>query len=75
MSKAMQTTVVCQDPGDGSGDVFIDLHPDVLKVLNIGLGDLLSIELANGSLALKPIREVDAKSWGWFRPKAATGYR
>jgi antitoxin ChpS len=72
MSKAMQTTVVCQDPGDGSSDVFIDLHPDVFKVLNIGLGDLLSIELANGSLALKPIREVGAKSWGWFRPEAAT---
>nr|WP_314576466.1 AbrB/MazE/SpoVT family DNA-binding domain-containing protein [uncultured Pseudomonas sp.] len=62
MSKAMQTTVLCQDPGDSSGDVIIDLHPDVLKTLNIGLGDSLSIELAEGSLVLKPIREVDAKS-------------
>ena len=62
MIEAIQTTVVCQDLGDGSGDVIIDLHPDVLKTLNIGLGDSLSIELAEGSLVLKPIREVDAKS-------------
>lgn len=62
MSEAIQPTVVCQDLGDGSGDVIIDLHPDVLKALNIGLGDSLRIELADGSLVLKPIREVDAKS-------------
>lgn len=62
MSEAIQTTVVCQDLGDGSGDVIIDLHPDVLRALNIGLGDSLRIELADGSLVLKPIREVDAKS-------------
>lgn len=62
MSEAVQTTVVCQDPRDGSGDVIIDLHPDVLKALNIGLGDSLRIELADGSLVLEPIRKIDAKS-------------
>lgn len=62
MSELMQTTVVCQDPGDDSGDVIIDLHPDVLKAMNVGLGDSLSIELADGSMVLKPIREVKAKS-------------
>jgi len=40
----------------------MDLHPDVLKALDIGLGDSLRIELADGFLVLKPIREVDAKS-------------
>lgn len=58
----MQTTVVCQEPGDDSGDVIIDLHSDVLKAMNVGLGDSLSIELADGSMVLKPIREVTAKS-------------
>jgi antitoxin ChpS len=58
----MQTTVVCQDPGDGSGDVIIDFHPDVLRTMNISLGDSLSIELADGAMVLKPTREVDAKS-------------
>jgi hypothetical protein len=43
MSEAIQTTVVCQDLGDGSGDVIIDLHPDVLRALNIGLGDSLGL--------------------------------
>lgn len=62
MSESMQTTLVCQDPGDDSGDVIIDLRPDVLKAMNVGLGDSLSIELADGSMVLKPIREVKAKS-------------
>jgi hypothetical protein len=62
MSEAMKTTVVCQDPGDGSGDVIIDLSPDVLQAMHIGLGDSLSIELVGGSIVLKPIREVEAKS-------------
>lgn len=62
MSEAMDTTVVCQDSGDCSGDVIIDLHPDILKALTISLGDSLSIELGDRSLILKPIREVDAKS-------------
>jgi hypothetical protein len=35
MIEAIQTTVVCQDLGDGSGDV--------LKALNIGLGDSLGL--------------------------------
>jgi len=62
MSESMQTAVVCQDPGDGSGDVIIDLDPDVLRIMNVGLGDLLSIELVDGAMVLKPTREVDAKS-------------
>ena len=62
MSESMQTTVVCQDPGDGSGDVIIDLHPDVLRTMNVGLGDSLSIEFADGAMVLKPTRGVDAKS-------------
>ncbi|MNJ45230.1 hypothetical protein D3C77_403170 [compost metagenome] len=58
----MRTTVICQDPGDGSGDVIIDLPPDVLKAMNVGVGDSLSIELINGSIVLKPVRDVDANS-------------
>jgi antitoxin ChpS len=62
MGESIQTTVVCQALGDGSGDVIIDLHPDVLRAMNIGLGDVLSIELADGAMVLKPIREDDSKS-------------
>lgn len=60
MSESLRTTVTCQDPGDGSGDVIIDLPPDVLKAMNVGLGDLLSIELVEGAIVLKPVRDADS---------------
>ncbi|WP_448646219.1 AbrB/MazE/SpoVT family DNA-binding domain-containing protein [Pseudomonas mohnii] len=62
MTDSVQTTVKCQDPGDGSGDVIIDLPSEVLASMNIGLGDLLTIELVDGSILLKPIRDADTKS-------------
>ena len=52
----------CQDPGDGSGDVIIDLPPDVLAAINVGLGDSLSIELVNGTIVLRPIRDANTQS-------------
>lgn len=61
MSESVRTLVKCQDPGDGSGDVIIDLPPDVLVALNVGLGDLLSIELVEGSIVMKPIRNACTK--------------
>ncbi|SDG58761.1 AbrB family transcriptional regulator [Pseudomonas abietaniphila] len=45
MSESVRAVVKCQDPGDGSGDVIIDVPPDVLAGMNVGLGDSLSIEL------------------------------
>jgi antitoxin component of MazEF toxin-antitoxin module len=62
MSESVQMTVRCQDPGDGSGDLIIDLPPDVLAAMNVGLGDPLSIELVDGSIVLKPSRVGDTKS-------------
>ncbi|KAB0496475.1 AbrB/MazE/SpoVT family DNA-binding domain-containing protein [Pseudomonas vancouverensis] len=62
MGDSVRATVKCQDPGDGSGDVIIDLPPDVLAAMNVGLGDLLTIELVEGSIVLRPIRDTDAKS-------------
>lgn len=62
MSDSLQTTVICQDPGDGSGDVIIDLPPDMLAAMDVGLGDSLSIELVDGSIVLKPIRGTDSES-------------
>lgn len=56
MSKPVRATVKCQDSGDGSGDVIIDLPQEVLIALNVGLGDLLSVELINSTIELRPIR-------------------
>lgn len=62
MSDCVRTIVKCQDPGDGSGDVIIDLPQDVLAALNLGLGDLLSVEQVDGSILLKPIRDAGTES-------------
>jgi antitoxin ChpS len=62
MRDSVRTTVKFQYPGDGSGDVIIDLPPDVLAAMSVGLGDLLTIELVEESIVLKPIRDADAKS-------------
>ncbi|WP_124322267.1 AbrB/MazE/SpoVT family DNA-binding domain-containing protein [Pseudomonas chlororaphis] len=57
MSQSASTTVKCQDPGDGSGDVIVDLPTDILKELSLTVGDKLSIELVDGAIVLKPIRD------------------
>ncbi|PYD04890.1 AbrB family transcriptional regulator [Pseudomonas syringae pv. maculicola] len=61
MKEPVRTTVKCQDPGDGSGDVIIDLPDDILKSMGLNLGDFLAIELVGGSIVLKPIRYADAQ--------------
>lgn len=61
MSESVRTTVKCQDPGDGSGDVIIDLPSDLLESMNLDLGDSLSIELVEGAIVLRPIRDADVQ--------------
>lgn len=61
MSDSLQTTVICQDPADGSKDVIIDLHPDVLAAMSVGLDDSLSIELVDGSILLKQIHDTNTQ--------------
>ncbi|MFR0676016.1 hypothetical protein ACLUUI_20325 [Enterobacterales bacterium AW_CKDN230030176-1A_HGKHYDSX7] len=62
MSDSLQTTVICQDPDEGSGDFIIDLPPAMLAAMDVGLGDSLSIELVDGSIVLKPIRGTNSES-------------
>lgn len=62
MNKSVRKTVKCQDPGDGSGDVIIDLPDDILESMGLNIGDVLTIELIGGSIVLKPIRNADAPS-------------
>ena len=62
MNDSLATIVICQDPDDSSGDIIIDLPPDVLAAMDVGLGDILSIELVDGSIVLKPIREINTRS-------------
>ena len=62
MTQSVRTLVKCQDPADGSGDVIIDLPPDVLAAINVGLGDSLTIELGNGVIVVRPIRDANTQS-------------
>ena len=54
MIEAQRWTVKCQAPADGSGDVIIDLPPDLLSSLGLSIGDVLTIELIEGAIVLTP---------------------
>lgn len=58
MNESVRTTVKCQDAGDGSGDVIIDLPDDIVESMALNVGDLLSIELIDGSIVLKPVADT-----------------
>lgn len=60
MSNSTRLTVKCQDLGDGSGDVIIDLPPELLAAMGLGIGDRLSIELIGNTIVLTPIRDCDS---------------
>jgi antitoxin component of MazEF toxin-antitoxin module len=44
--------VVCKDPGDGSGDVIVELPSELLEKLGWTLGDELAIEKGEESISL-----------------------
>ncbi|EPG4769830.1 AbrB/MazE/SpoVT family DNA-binding domain-containing protein [Pseudomonas aeruginosa] len=54
--------VVCQDPGDGSGDVVIELPSELLERLGWSLGDELSVEAGEGNIYLKLKQRADGAS-------------
>jgi hypothetical protein len=62
MIESVQTIVKCKDPGDDRGDVIIDLRPDVLAAMNSGFGDSLRIEIIDGSIVSKPLRDTETQS-------------
>ncbi|QAY84025.1 AbrB/MazE/SpoVT family DNA-binding domain-containing protein [Pseudomonas arsenicoxydans] len=54
MTEAQRWTVKCQDPADGSGDVVIDLPPELLDSLGLNIGDVLTIEVIGDAIVLTP---------------------
>lgn len=57
----LRMKVKCQDPGDGSGDVIVELPPEILKELDVTVGDQLSIESIDGVIVLKPVRDATSE--------------
>ncbi|POF90728.1 hypothetical protein BGP80_23375 [Pseudomonas putida] len=44
MNESVRTTLKCQEPGDGTGDVITDLPDDILERMGLKIGDSLSIQ-------------------------------
>lgn len=55
MTEAQRWIVKCQDPGDGSGDVIVDLPPELVMQLGLGVGSELAIEKVDDVVVLKPV--------------------
>lgn len=53
--------VRCQNPGDGCGDLMIEIPQVVLTTMGVGLGDGLSTEKVGDVITLKPIRDGQDK--------------
>lgn len=58
MSETQSWTVRYQDTADGTGDVIVDLPPELLTSLGLVLGDELTIEVIDGAIVLKPKRNT-----------------
>ena len=54
MTESEAWTVRCQDTEDGSGDFIVDFPPELLEKMGWGLGDVLTVEVIEGSIVLKP---------------------
>jgi antitoxin component of MazEF toxin-antitoxin module len=54
--------IACQDPGDGSGDVIVELPSELLEQLGWGLGDELSVEAGEEYICLKLKQRADGAS-------------
>ena len=54
--------VVCQDPGDSSGDVIIELPSELLEQLGWSLGDELSVEAGEENICLKLKQRAEGAS-------------
>jgi hypothetical protein len=50
--------VKCQNTEDGTGDIIIDLPPELLDQMGLGVGDHLELTIANGTLVLTPMNNA-----------------
>lgn len=53
-SDAKRWKAICQDPGDGSGDLIVDLPPDLIASLGLRVGDVLTMVVIHGAIVLTP---------------------
>lgn len=58
MSDSTPWIVQCHDAGDGTGDAFVILQPETLAKLGLDIGNVLIVEVVNGLIVLKPVRDM-----------------
>ncbi|MGV6953156.1 antitoxin Xre/MbcA/ParS toxin-binding domain-containing protein [Pseudomonas chlororaphis] len=56
MNESKRWTVKCQDTADGSGDVIVNLPPELLTKVGLDIGDALTLEVVDGVIVLRPLR-------------------
>jgi antitoxin ChpS len=54
MSESDRWIAKCQDAGDGSGDLIVDLPLELLAKTGLIIGDELDLEIVNGAIVLTP---------------------
>lgn len=62
MSELLQSTVICQDLGDGSDDLVIGIPQYVLESMKVAPGDSLNMDIVDGILMLTAINGLDTKT-------------
>jgi len=54
MTEARCWIVECQYAADGSGDLIIDVPPELLASSRLSIGDVLTVEVIHGAIVLTP---------------------
>ena len=58
MSETERWIVKCQKTEDGTGDIIIELPPELLDQMGLGIGDDLELTVANGTIMLTPMHNL-----------------
>ena len=51
-------TAVFHDAGDNSGDIIVEIPPNVIDALQLQPGDELELEIVDGMLVITPLRNA-----------------
>lgn len=54
MSEDIRILGTWQEAGDVSGDIIVDIPPEIVDALGLQVGDVLIIEVVDGLVTLKP---------------------
>ena len=58
MSETERWVAKCQNTEDGTGDIIIELPPELLDQMGLGIGDDLELTVANGTIMLTPMHNL-----------------